>query len=141
MSRVLAVDYGLKRMGIALSDPTRTIASPHTTLVRRPGKRPPWTELMRLIEENDVNEVVIGLPLDLAGNEGDWAAEVREFGSGLARRCELPIHWIDERMTSVQAERAVRGSGLKKKQREEKARVDAAAAALILQAYLQQRTR
>lgn len=134
----MAVDYGVRRLGIALSDPTRIIASPHATLVRRAGKRPPWTDLMRLIEENDVSEVVIGLPLDLEGEEGDWAAEVREFGNSLAGRCRLPIHWVDERMTSVQAERAVRGSGLKKKQREEKGRVDAAAAALILQAYLQQ---
>ncbi len=138
MSRVLAVDYGMKRLGIALSDPTRTIASPLTTLVRRAGKRPPWADLLRLIEENGVTEVVIGLPLDLQGEEGAWAAEVREFGEALTRRCQLPIHWVDERMTSVQAERAVRGSGLRKNQREEKARVDAAAAALILQAHLQQ---
>lgn len=137
MTRLLAVDYGAKRLGVAISDPTRTIASPLTTLVRRTGKRPPWAELVRLIDENEIAELVVGLPLDLSGDEGAWAAEVREFGGELTRRTGLPVHWVDERLTSVQAERAVRGSGLKRSDREDKSRVDAAAAALILQAYLQ----
>lgn len=136
MGRVLAVDYGTRRIGIALSDPTRTIATPLPTLVRRIGKRPPWTEILRIITEQEVSEVVIGLPLDLAGDEGDWAGEVREFGHQLHRRTGLPIHWIDERMTSVRAERLVRSSGLPRGRREEKERVDAAAAALILQNWL-----
>lgn len=139
MSRTLGVDFGERRIGIALSDPTRTIASPFTTLARRKGKRPPWTELLRIIAEQDVNEVVIGLPLDLAGDEGAWAAETREFGDHLTRRTGLPIHWVDERMTSVRAERAVRSLGLKRKDREQKERVDAAAAALILEIYLRGR--
>ncbi len=141
MGRVLALDYGERRIGVALSDPTYTIASPLTTLKRRPGKRPPWPEITRLIEEQEVEEVVIGLPLDLSGEEGEWAAEVRVFGEQLARRTGLPVHWIDERLTSVQADRTVRGLGLKRSQREEKERVDAAAAAIILQNFLQRRRR
>jgi putative holliday junction resolvase len=136
VTRILALDYGRKRIGVALSDPTRTIASPLTTLVRREGKRPPWVEIRRIVEEHDVEEVVIGLPLDLQGEEGQWAAEVREFGSELTRRFGLPLHWVDERLSSVRAERAVRGMGLKRSAREQKERVDAAAAALILQAHL-----
>ncbi|MGI9181136.1 MAG: Holliday junction resolvase RuvX [Longimicrobiaceae bacterium] len=139
MGRILALDYGERRIGVALSDPTYTIASPVTTLKRRPGKRPPWPEITRLVQENEVEEVVVGLPLDLRGEEGEWAAEVRAFGEQLARRTSLPVHWIDERLTSVQAERAVRGMGLKRSQREEKERVDAAAAAIILQTFLHRR--
>lgn len=139
LGRILALDYGARRIGIALTDPTRTIASPVTTLKRRAGKRPPWAELARIVEEQEVSEFVVGLPLDLAGDEGDWAAEVRAFGEQLNRRFGLPIHWVDERLSSVMAEQAVRGIGLKRGEREKKERVDAAAAAIILQAYLRQR--
>jgi putative Holliday junction resolvase len=136
MSRVLALDYGQRRIGVAVSDPTRTIASPLATLQRRQGKRPPWAEIARIVEEQEIAEIVVGLPLDLAGEEGEWAAEVRDFGAQLARRYSLPVHWVDERLTSVMAERTVRSLGLKRSQREEKGRIDAAAAALILQAFL-----
>ena len=139
MGRTIALDYGERRIGVALSDPTRTIASPLVTLQRRAGKRPPWPEIARLIEENEVDEAVVGLPLDLAGDESDWTAEVRRFGDDLARRTGLPVHWIDERMTSVMAERSVRGMGLKKSQREQKERIDSAAAALILEGWLARR--
>lgn len=139
MSRILAFDYGVRRIGVAVTDPTRTIASPLTTLVRRAGKRPPWAEITRLVEENEVAELVVGLPLDLSGNEGEWATEVRGFGAQLTRRTGLEVHWVDERLTSVRAERTVRSLGLQKSKREEKERVDAAAAALILQAYLARR--
>ncbi|MBV9773634.1 MAG: Holliday junction resolvase RuvX [Gemmatimonadetes bacterium] len=136
MSRIMALDYGARRIGVALSDPTRTIASPLTTLVRRAGKRPPWAEIARLIEQHEVAELVVGLPLDLKGNEGEWAAEVRGFGDQLARRSGLPVHWVDERFTSIQAEETVRGMGLKRSQREDKARIDSTAAAYILRAFL-----
>ncbi len=139
MGRILALDYGQRRIGVALSDPTHTIASPLATLTRRQGKRPPWAEILRLIQENEVEEVVLGLPLDLSGEEGEWATEVRVFGEQLARRSSLPIHWVDERLTSVRAERTVRSLGLKRSQREQKERVDAAAAALILQNFLHHR--
>jgi len=139
MGRTIALDYGERRIGVALSDPTRTIASPLVTLQRRAGKRPPWPEIARLIEENEVDEAVVGLPLDLAGDESEWTAEVRRFGDDLARRTGLPVHWIDERMTSVMAERSVRGMGLKKSQREQKERIDSAAAALILEGWLARR--
>jgi putative Holliday junction resolvase len=141
MSRLLGLDYGQKRIGLALSDPTRTIASPLTTLTRRVGKRPPWPEIGRIVGENHVVAAVIGLPLDLSGEEGEWAAEVRRFGDEFTRRLELPVHWIDERLSSVRAERAVRSMGLKRADREDKSRVDAAAAAIILQAFLDRASR
>jgi putative Holliday junction resolvase len=139
MTRIAAFDYGERRIGVAVTDLTQTIASPLTTLVRRAGKRPPWVEIERIVREQEVAELVVGLPLDLRGEEGEWAAEVRLFGEQLARRTGLPVHWVDERMTSVRAEQAVRGSGLRREQREQKERVDAAAAALILQSYLRAR--
>ena len=139
MSRILALDYGEKRIGLALSDPTRTIASPLTTLSRRTGKRPPWPEIARLVQEHEVTEVVVGLPLDLAGEESEWTAEVRGFGREVERRLGLPVHWVDERLSSVTAERAIRGEmGLKRSERERKERVDAAAASVILQGHLAQ---
>lgn len=136
MGRVLAVDYGERRIGLALSDPLGMIASPLPTLTRRRGKRPPVAPLARLAEEHDVVQLVVGLPLGLDGEENDWSREVREFGEKLAERTGLPVAFQDERMTSVRAERAVRSLGLPRQQREEKGRVDAAAAVLILQAYL-----
>lgn len=138
MTRLAGFDYGERRIGVALSDPSGTITYPLTTLTRRAGKRPPWAEIRRILEEYEVAAVVIGLPLDLAGEEGEWAAEVREFGAEMARRTSLPVHWMDERMTSVMAEQTVRSMGLKKADREDKARIDATAAALILEAYLEQ---
>jgi len=139
MGRILGVDYGERRIGVAVSDPTGTIASPVGALTRRAGKRPPWAELERLVREHEIEEIVVGLPLNLAGDEGDWCREVRAFGERLAARTGLVVHWIDERMSSVEAERAVRSSGLRRGQREEKERVDAAAAAIILRSYLERR--
>ena len=139
MARTMALDYGERRIGVAVSDPTRTIASPLETLQRRTGKRPPWAEIARIVEEQEVDEAVVGLPLDLAGDEGTWAAEVRAFGADLARRTGLPVHWVDERMSSVRAERVVRGMGLKRSQREEKGRIDSTAAAMILETFLARR--
>jgi putative Holliday junction resolvase len=137
MSRIIALDYGERRIGVAVTDPTRTITFPLTTLARRRGKRPPWAELLRLVEEQEAAELVVGLPLDMGGNEGEWAAEVRAFGEALARRTGLPVHLVDERLSSVEAERVVRGMGLRKSRREEKGRIDAMAAALILQDFLE----
>jgi len=142
MPRYLGIDYGERRIGLAVSDPTRTIASPLTTLTRRPGKRPPWAELERVIREKEVDAVVVGLPLDLEGAETSWSREVRDFAARLETKTGLKVHFVDERLTSVMAEKAVRGSNLPKGRREEKGRVDEAAAAIILQSFLdRERTR
>ena len=134
--RVLGIDYGTRRIGLALSDPTGTIASPLPTLRRRAGKRPPIARLEEIARGHQVERLVVGLPLDLEGRETEWCAEVREVGDRLGDRLGLPVEYMDERMTSVRAERAVRSLGLRKAQREDKGRVDAAAAILILQAWL-----
>jgi putative Holliday junction resolvase len=134
--RALGVDFGAKRIGLAVSDPTGTLATPLQTLSRREGKRPPLAELERIGRSLGVEHVVVGLPLDLEGQENEWCREVRDVGTRIGARLGVPVSFVDERMTSVRAERAVRSSGLPKRAREEKARVDAAAAQLILQAWL-----
>jgi len=134
--RALGIDFGERRIGLALSDPTGTLASPLETVHRRAGKRPPLSRLEEIARAHGVEALVVGLPLDLQGNENEWCAQVRAVGDELARRLELPVTYVDERLTSVRAERALRASDLPKHKREDKARVDAAAAALILQAWL-----
>lgn len=134
--RILGIDLGARRIGVAVTDPTRTIASPLTTLTRRLGKRPPWKELERLVHENEVVGVVVGLPLALDGTETPWTTEVREFAERLKARTQLPVYLVDERMTSIEAEGAIRGLGLRKSRRENKALIDATAAAIILRSFL-----
>ena len=133
---MLGVDFGEKRVGLAVSDPTGKVATPLETVQRRAGKRPPLAELERIGKSLGVEHVVVGLPLDLRGEETDWCREVREVGRKLAERLGVSVSFVDERLSSVRAQRAVRGSGLRKREREKKERVDAAAAQLILQAWL-----
>jgi len=134
--RALGIDFGTKRIGLAVSDPTNTLASPLETLKRRAGKRPPLARIAELAQELGVDRLVVGLPLGLDGEENEWCADVRAMGDELARRLEVEVSYVDERMTSVRAERAIRSIGLPKGEREKKERVDAAAAQLILQAWL-----
>jgi putative Holliday junction resolvase len=134
--RVLGIDFGERRIGLALSDPTGTIARPLETILRRAGKRAPLHRLEEICRQHGVGHLVVGLPLDLRGNETPWCGEVRAMGDELAGRIDVPVDYVDERYTSKRAERAVRSIGLPKGRREEKGRVDAAAAALILQSWL-----
>lgn len=133
------MDFGERRVGVAVSDPTGTIARPLTTLRRRRGKRPPVASLERLARQHEVAGVVWGLPLELDGTESEWTREVRAVAERLGRRLELPVYYVDERMTTIQAERAVRESGVSRSRRREKERVDRTAAAVILQAWLDRR--
>ena len=134
--RTLGLDLGERRIGVAVSDPTGTLASPLQTVQRRRGKRPPIATLERIAREQDVRALVVGLPLTLQGEEDPWCAEVRRIGDALAARLAMPVSYIDERMSSVQAEQAIRQSGGTRKSRQDKGRVDAAAAAVILQRHL-----
>ena len=135
MARVLAIDFGERRVGLALSDPSAMIAQPLPTLLRRAGKRPPVAKILEIISANDVIEAVV----TLAGDDSDWTRTVREFARKLQERSGIPVALLDERLTSVQAERAVRSLGLRKSQREQKERIDSAAAMILLQLYLDQK--
>lgn len=134
--RVLGIDFGRRRVGLAVSDPTRTIAVPLETLRRRRGKRPPLVQLEAVAREREVDQLVVGLPLSPDGEETAWCAEVRSVGDRLAQRLGVEVDYVDERFTSARAERAIRSMGLPKRERERKERVDAGAAVLILQAWL-----
>lgn len=137
--RALGVDFGEIRVGLAVSDETGTIASPLATIRRRRGKRAPLVRIEEAARHHRVSAVVVGLPLELSGEESDWSRQVREVARKLGSRLDLPVHLVDERMSSVQAKRAVRGAGLPLEKREERERVDSAAAALILQRWLDRR--
>lgn len=134
--RVLGIDFGERRIGLAVSDPTGTIAVPLETMYRRAGKRPPLARLVEIAHSHEVRHLVVGLPLDLQGRETPWCLEVRSAGDDLATRLAVGVDYVDERFTSVRAERAVRSIGLPRKKRERKERIDAGAAVLILQAWL-----
>jgi putative Holliday junction resolvase len=129
--RVLAIDYGERRIGLALSDPLRTIASPLGFIARRTGKRPPIAELIRRVQEHEARAIVVGLPLDAAGNDTPRSREVREIATELERRTGLPVSLVDERYTTAAALRAVREMGGSTRGR--KGDVDALAATILLQ--------
>lgn len=129
--RVLAIDYGEKRIGLAVSDETRTVATPAGFVARRAGKRPPVAELVRRVAAHEARAVVIGLPLDQDGEDTPRAAEVREIASALEQRTGLPVHLVDERYTTAAALRAVREMGGSTRGR--KGDVDALSAAVLLQ--------
>ena len=136
----MGIDFGERRTGVALSDPTGTLASPLQTLERRAGRRLPLKALEEIARANDVTELVVGVPFDLRGEETEWTQRVRAAGAELACRLEIPVAYVDERFSSVRAQRAVRSAGLPKGERERKDRVDRAAAALILQDWLDRRS-
>jgi putative holliday junction resolvase len=129
--RLLAVDYGERRIGLAISDPTGTIASPAGHIVRRLGKRPPIAEIIRRAEALEARGFVLGLPLDEAGEDTPRVTEVRRIGAELERRTGLPVELLDERFTTAAALRAVRELGGSTKGR--KGDVDALAATILLQ--------
>lgn len=133
--RLLAVDWGERRIGLALSDETQTLAQPLTTLTRRAGKRFPMAQLLDQIKRNDVTAIIVGLPLDEAGAEGDAAHAARALADDIKRRVgDLEVRMWDERMTTARALSAVREMGGSTRGRKED--VDAMAAALLLQHYL-----
>ena len=129
--RLLAIDYGDRRVGLAISDPTGTIASPAGFIERRAGKRPPVAELIRRAESLEAQGFVLGLPLDGSGEETPRCAEVRVVGAALTARTGLPVRYVDERYTTSAALRSVREMGGSTKGR--KGDVDAMAAAMLLQ--------
>jgi putative Holliday junction resolvase len=136
----MGIDFGERRTGVALSDPTGTLASPLETIERRAGQRLPLKALEEIARAHEVTHLVVGIPLDLRGAETEWAQRIRSAGHELARRLGIPVAYVDERFTSVQAQRAVRSAGLPRTERERKDRVDRAAAALMLQGWLDGRT-
>jgi putative pre-16S rRNA nuclease len=131
--RLLGVDYGTVRVGLAVSDPDRIIASPLATLSRKnPDADAAYFRELALNEQ--IAGLVVGLPVHTNGREGMKAAEARKYGAWLAEISGLPVTFADERFTTVEAEDALWDAGLTHKQR--KGRRDRVAAQIMLQAYL-----
>jgi len=132
--RVLGIDYGSRRIGLALTDPMGIIASGagtvenDSTVVER---------LAVLVRSNEVRLIVIGMPYAPDGGKGQKAKEVDAFIARLQGAVDIPVETWDESFTSVTAQETMRRGGMKKKQREEKGRVDEMAARLLLQEYLE----
>jgi len=135
--RLLAVDWGDVRIGLALSDETQVLASPLETLVRRRGKRFPMPRFLELIARHAPVGLVVGLPLTPEGEEGASAVAARELAGALGRRTALPVALWDERMSTARALAAVREQGGSTRGRRED--VDALAASVVLQHFLESR--
>jgi putative Holliday junction resolvase len=129
--RWMAIDWGERRIGLAVSDPSGTIASPAGVVERRAGKRPPIAELVRRAESLEARAIVMGLPLDGEGEDTPRAVECRRVASELTRRTRLPVALVDERFTTATALRAIREMGGSTRGR--KGDVDALAATVLLQ--------
>ncbi len=134
--RALGLDIGSVRVGVAVSDPAGTVASPVTVLDGRLLARDP-RELVRLAEDYEADVLVVGLPLTLAGDEGPQAVEVRAVAERCAAALGLPLEFHDERNSSTEAKRAMRAAGLSEK--EQRGSVDKVAAAIVLQSWLDAR--
>jgi putative Holliday junction resolvase len=131
--RLLGVDYGSVRVGLAISDPDRIVASPLATYTRRDADADA-AYVRALVAAEEVGGLVVGLPVHLDGREGVKAQEARAYGAWLKEVTGLPVVFYDERFTTVQAESALWNAGLTHKRRKE--RRDRVAAQMLLQAYL-----
>jgi putative holliday junction resolvase len=131
--RVMALDVGGRRIGVALSDSTRVLASPLTTLRAEPRPRA-IDQIAALVARHEVAEMVVGLPLTLSGEIGPQAKLVQAFAEELRAALAVPLHMFDERLTSVAADRMMQELGIKPDRRRE--RIDEVAASIILQDFL-----
>lgn len=133
MGRILAIDYGRKRTGIAVTDPLKIIANGLTT-VRT-------CDLMAFIksymQNEEVERIIVGLPKQMSGEKSENMKYIEPFVKNLRKEVDIPIEYVDERFTSVLAHKAMLDGGLKKKDRQNKALVDEISATIILQTYME----
>jgi putative holliday junction resolvase len=132
--RVLALDLGTKRVGVAVSDASATLASPLTTVQRSGDRVVDHSSIARLVEEEDVVVVVVGLPLNMDGSRGPAARSAEAEANALAGALAVPVELADERLTTVSANRVLIGHGKRAPARRQV--VDRTAAAVLLQAWL-----
>jgi putative holliday junction resolvase len=132
--RVLGLDVGSKRIGVAISDPLGITAQGLET-IRRQNKRLDFAALEKLVRDYEVREIVVGLPLRLSGAEGTQSEKMRLFAAEIQTRFQLPVHLWDERLTSAEANRVLRESEISIEKRA--AAVDRMAAVLILQGWME----
>jgi putative holliday junction resolvase len=133
LTRVLAVDLGTRRIGVALSDPTRTVAAPLDTVIHK-ERRKDLAAIAALARSHEVGRIVVGWPRNMDGSVGPAARQAEAFAAALRRLVSVPVDLWDERLSTAAAERALLDSDVKRERR--RAVRDRIAAALILQAYL-----
>lgn len=136
--RLLGLDVGERRIGLAVSDPTGLLASPHGVIEVR-GRARDAERVAAVAREVEAAGIVVGLPRQMDGAEGAQAEQVRRFMRELRRHLDLPVTWIDERLSTVAANRSLRDAGVRGSRRRET--IDAVAAAVILQSHLDHRRR
>jgi len=139
MARYLGVDYGQKRIGLAISDPTGRIASPIRVVPARGQPRRDARAVLQVIGEYDVEAIVVGLPLNMDDTEGPQAKQSRAFGKAIGELTGLPVHYWDERLSTFAADALIDQAGISPRKR--RRRRDAVAAQLILQGFLDARNR
>lgn len=134
--RTLGLDYGTKTVGVAISDEAQIIAQPLVTIERKHANklRQTYAQIESIIEEQDVGRIVLGHPKNMNNTEGERAEATKEFMEALERRTGLPVILMDERLTTVEADRILDETGVAKSARKE--HIDKMAAAIILQSYL-----
>lgn len=137
--RALGIDFGSKRIGLALSDFSGTIATPYLVLERSKSRRVDHDAIRRIVVDEEVDIVIIGLPLSLSGHHGPAAQGVTEEAEVLSSVVGVPVELVDERLTTVAADRILRESDLSASRRRRV--VDKVAAAVILQTWLDDRRR
>ena len=133
MGRILALDLGTRRIGLAVSDPLFLTAQGLPTLLRK-NTRTDLEELARVASEREVEQILMGDPKRMSGEQGRQSEWAREFGARLEKRLGLPVVFWDERLTSREAERTLRGSRIAHGDR--KAAIDRLSAVILLQSYL-----
>ena len=131
--RYLGIDFGIKRVGLAISDPEGRMAFPLTTIVRT-TRDDFFARLMQIIQEKNIESIVVGLPIGLNGQETLTTRQVHNFIASLKRRTDLPIHPVNEALTSYEAENYLKRQGIKGKKR--KKYLDELSAVLILESFL-----
>ncbi len=139
--RMMALDVGDRRIGVALSDPTGMLATPLTAVDRLYARPSEFDKIISLAQENEVETIVVGMPFTLAGELGHQARQVRDFISELSERTDLPIETVDERYSTVQAQQLLNESGRRpsRDRNRDRGHLDASAAAVFLQSYLDSR--
>ncbi len=134
MGRILAIDYGLKRIGLAVTDPLQIMANALDTV----AVHEIFDYLSKYFAKEDVDKIVVGLPKQMSGEPSESMQYIEGFVQGLKRKFpDKEIIYVDERFTSSLAQQTIRDAGLKKKARQDKALVDKVAATIILQTYLE----
>lgn len=134
--RVLAVDPGSKRVGLAISDPTGTIAQPLTTIAAEP-RETLAARLAEVAHKQEAARIVVGLPRRMDGSFGPEAKAARELAGEVRRASKLPVELVDERLTTAAAEKSLLADGMRRDKR--RANIDRVAAALLLQTHLDRR--